>query len=96
MPVGAMIFLFVVFVVFAALDLFMVVTLSLPGDERSQTIVWKAGNFTLLAMVGGGILDIIENLVRNQPMTVNPFIQLEVAAILYFCALLFYKRKLGG
>ena len=96
MPVGAMIFLGVVFVVFCALDLFMVVTLLLPGDERSQVIVWKAGSFTLLGMVGAGILNVIENFVRAQPMEVNPFIQLEVAAILYFCAFLFYKRKLGG
>ncbi len=29
-------------------------------------------------------------------MTINPFVHLEVTAILYFCALLFFKRKHGG
>ncbi len=29
-------------------------------------------------------------------MTANPFIQLEVAAIIYFAALVYYKRKHGG
>lgn len=42
------------------------------------------------------MLDIIENLVRSQPMTVNPFIELEVAAIIYFAALMYYRRKHGG
>ncbi|WP_373124789.1 hypothetical protein [Blautia producta] len=96
MPVPAMIFLGVVLFVFAALDIFMLVSLSKPGDERSQIIVWKASAFTLLAAIGGMLLDVIENLVRIQPMTANPFIQLEVAAIIYFVALMYYKRKHSG
>ncbi|MCR1985037.1 hypothetical protein NSB24_02140 [Blautia coccoides] len=96
MPVPAMIFLGVVLFVFAALDIFMLVSLSKPGDERSQIIVWKASAFTLLAAIGGMLLDVIENLVRTQPMTANPFIQLEVAAIIYFVALMYYKRKHSG
>lgn len=52
MPVGAGIFLGVVLVGFAALDIVMLVTLSMPGDERNQVIVWKASAFTLLATVG--------------------------------------------
>ena len=63
-----------------------------PGDERNQVIVWKASSFTLLAMVGANILDVIENFVRAQPMSQNPFIQLEVAAIVYFVVLMFYKK----
>lgn len=96
MPVGAMIFLGVVLTVFALLDMFMLISLLRPGDERSQIIVWKASSFTLLAMVGSTILSVIYNFVKAQPMTINPFVQLEVAAILYFVALLVYKRKHGG
>lgn len=96
MPVGAKIFLGVVLVVFTVLDIFMLVSLLKPGDERNQIIVWKASSITLFAMVGANILDVIENFVREQPMTQNPFIQLEIAAIVYFAALMFYKRKHGG
>ena len=96
MPVGAMIFLGVVLTVFALLDMFMLISLLRPGDERSQIIVWKASSFTLLTMVGTTILNVIYNFVKAQPMTLNPFVQLEVAAILYFVALLVYKRKHGG
>ena len=96
MPVGAMIFLGVVLAGFTVLDIFMLVTLLKPGDERNQIIVWKASSFTLLAMIGSNILDVIENFVRTQPMSQNPFIQLEVAAIVYFISLMYYKRKHGG
>lgn len=96
MPVGAVIFLGLVLVVFSGLDIFMLVSLLKPGDERNQIIVWKASSFTLLAIVGSNILDVIENFVRAQPMTLNPFIQLEVAAIVYFVSLMFYRRKHGG
>ena len=96
MPVGAMIFLGLVLVVFSGLDIFMLVSLLKPGDERNQIIVWKASSFTLLAMVGSSILDVIESFAKAQPMTQNPFIQLEVAAIVYFVSLMFYKRKHGG
>lgn len=94
--VGVTIIFLVILAVFAILDIVMLVTLSLPGDERNQIIVWKASTFTLLATVGGNVLEVIENLVRAQPMTVNPFVELEVAAILYFAALMYYKRKYGG
>ncbi len=96
MPVGAMIFLGIVLLVFTVLDIFMLVSLLKPGDERNQVIVWKASSFTLFAMVGANILDVIENFVRAQPMSQNPFIQLEIAAIIYFVTLMFYKRKHGG
>lgn len=96
MPVGAMIFLGIVLFVFTTLDIFMLVSLLKPGDERNQVIAWKASSFTLLAMVGGNILDVIKNFVRAQPMSQNPFIQLEVAAIVYFAAIMFYKKRHGG
>lgn len=96
MPVGAGIVLGIVLFVFTSLDIFMLVSLLKPGDERNQVIVWKASSFTLLAMVGANILDVIANFVRAQPMSQNPFIQLEVAAIVYFLALMFYKKRHGG
>ena len=96
MPLQMIIFCVVVLGIFAALDIGMIVSLVRPGDERNQLAVWKAGSFTLLGMTGAAILDVIENFVRSQPMAVNPFVQLEVAAIMYFVVLLSYKRKLGG
>ena len=64
MPAGAMIFLAVILFGFTALDLFMLISLLKPGDERNKIIVWKASDWTLLAMVGANILDVIENFVR--------------------------------
>ena len=93
MPVGAMIFLGVVLAVFTVLDIFMLVTLLKPGDERNQIIVWKASSFTLLGVVGANILTVIEKFVTAQPLTQNPFVQLEVFAIMYFVSLMYYKRN---
>ena len=78
------------------MDIFMLVSLLKPGNERNQVLVWKSSFFILLAMVGANILDVIENFVRAQPMSQNPFIQLEVAAIVYFAAIMFYKKRHGG
>ena len=88
MPVGAMIFLGVVLAGFTVLDIFMLVTLLKPGDERNQIIVWKASSFTLLGVVGANILTVIEKFVTAQPLTQNPFVQLEVFAIMYFVSLM--------
>ena len=96
MPVGAMIFLGVVLAVFTVLDIFMLVTLLKPGDERNQIIVWKASSFTLLGVVGANILTVIEKFVTAQPLTQNPFVQLEVFTIMYFVSLMYYKRKHSG
>ncbi len=96
MPVGAMIFLGVVLAAFTVLDIFMLVTLLKPGDERNQIIVWKASSFTLLGVVGANILTVIEKFVTAQPLTQNPFVQLEVFAIMYFVSLMYYKIKHSG
>ncbi|MGN0307375.1 MAG: hypothetical protein ACI4DN_04065 [Lachnospiraceae bacterium] len=96
MPVGAMIFLGVVLAVFVILDVYMLVSLLKPGDERNQIIVWKASSFTLLGMVGANILTVIEKFATAQPLTLNPFVQLEVLAIIYFVSLMYYKKKHGG
>lgn len=85
-----------VLAIFAVLDIAMLVTLLRPGDERNQIIVWKASSFTLISVVGCLILDVIENFVRAQSMVINPFVHLEVIAIVYFVSLVYYKRKLGG
>ena len=42
MPTSAMIFLGVVLLLFAALDVAMLITLMRPGDERNQAVVWRA------------------------------------------------------
>ena len=96
MPLGAMIFLIVMLLIFAALDIVMLVTLLRPGDERGQVVVWKASAWTLLSVVGSLILDVIENFVRGQYMSVNPFILLEVTAIIYCIALVVIKKRHGG
>lgn len=96
MSVSATVFLGVILLVFPVLDIVMLVSLIRPGDERNQVIVWKAASFTLLATVGTMMIDIIENFVRAQKMAANPFIQLEVAAIVYFVALMYYKKRHGG
>ena len=95
-PVGAMIFLGAVLLVFTVLDVIMIVSLLRPGDERSQVVVWKASAFTLLATVGATVLDVAESFVRGSPATINPLIHLETIAILYCASLFFYKKKLGG
>lgn len=96
MSIGVMIFLGVVLAVFVFLDIYMLVSLLRPGDERNQIIVWKASSFTLLGVVGANILTVIEQFIMAQPLTQNPLVQLEVFAILYFLSLMYYKRKHGG
>lgn len=82
--------------VFAILDIYMLVSLLKPGDERNQIIVWKASSFTLLGVFGANILTVIEKIITEQPLIQNPFVQLEVFAIIYFISLMYYKRKHGG
>ena len=96
MPLGAIIFLIVVLLLFAVMDVVMLVTLLRPGDERGQVVVWKASAWTLLAMVGTLILDVIENFVRGQYMSVNPFVLLEVMASRFCAALVVFKKRHGG
>ena len=96
MPLGAMIFLIVVLLIFAAMDMVMLVTLLRPGDERGQVVVWKASAWTLLAVVGTLILNVIEKFACSQYMSVNPFVLLEVTAIIYCVALVVIKKRHGG
>ena len=95
MPAGALIFL-VVLLIFAGLDVFLVVTLFHPGDERGQLMVWKAGSPTLLVLSLVLVLDVAHNMVTGQPEMVNPFTHLTITAIVYFCTLMYFRRKHGG
>ena len=79
-----------------ALDLYMLFTLLHPGDERGQLVVWKASAYTLLATSGALILEVIEAVVRAQVLAVNPLVHLVVTGIIYFIALFYFRRKLGG
>ena len=78
-----------------ALDLLMIISLLRTGDERRQLIVWKASTFTLLVVIGGLILDIVESIIRSEAMLINPFVKLSVTAMVYFLTLLYYKKKYG-
>ena len=92
-----MLILFVaVLLIFAVLDIAMIISLVRHGDERGQIIVWKASAFTLLGMTGALVIEIIESLATGQEMTINPFAHLTATAIVYFGALLFFKKRHGG
>lgn len=96
MPTQAMMFLTGMLVVFGVLDVILLKSLLVPGDERNQIIVWKAASFTLLGVSGSLILEVLENFFRSQPMSINPLIHLEVIATLYFFSLMYYRKKHGG
>lgn len=96
MDTFAMIFLGVMLLIFISLDIGMIVSLLKPGDERKQMIVWKTSAYTLLVSVGATVLGLIENIVRGHAISTNPFIQLGVTAVIYFIALMFFKKKHGG
>ncbi len=91
--------LLIVFAIFLltliVLDISMIVSLLRTGDERRQLIVWKASTYTLLVVVAGLVIDIVESLVRGEAMLINPFIKLSVTAMVYLLTLLYYKRKHG-
>lgn len=77
-------------------DVFMIVSLVKTGDERRQMIVWKASTFTLLVTVGSLVLDVAESIIKVESMLINPFVKLSVTAMVYFLALLYYKKKHGN
>ena len=76
------------------LDIFMLVSLVRPGDERRQMIVWKSSAFTLLSTAGSLALEILVDLASNRPLDQsNPFVQLGVMSLVFFLATIYYKRK---
>ena len=96
MAASATVFLGIVLLIFAALDIAMIVSLIKPGDERKQMIVWKASTYTLLVTVGAVMLDIAAGIIKGQVSSINSLIHLEVIAIIYYIALLYFRRKYGG
>lgn len=86
---GFLIFFFVLIL----LDIAMIVSLLRTGDERRQLIVWKTSSFTLLVVVGGLVIDIIESVVKSEAMLIHPFVKLSVTAMVYLLTLLYYRRK---
>lgn len=85
-----------ILIIFAALDIAMIISLVRPGDERGQIIVWKASAFTLLGMTGALVIEIVNSLASGQEMTINPFVHLTATATIYFGALVFFKKRHGG
>ena len=77
------------------LDISMIVSLLKTGDERRQLIVWKASTFTLLVVVLGLVIDIVESIIKVEAMLINPFIKLSVIAMIYLLTLLYYKKRYG-
>ena len=96
MPVSTMVFLGAVLLVFAVLDIAMIVSLIKPGDERKQMMVWKASAYTLLVTVGSLLIDVVVSGIGGQASSSNSLILLEVTAIIYFISLLYFKKKYGG
>lgn len=94
--VRVMFLLGIMLLAFLSLDILMVVSLLRPGDERNQVIVWKASSFTLLAVVLGALGKVVCAVVQSQPLSSNPLIQLEATAILFFLALMYYRKRHGG
>lgn len=102
MGTPAMIFLGIILLVFAILDISMIISLIRPGDERKQLIVWKASTYTLLVTVLVMAADIITcaaGLVSSSnsymQFPINTLIGLELIAVVYFMALLYFKKKYG-
>lgn len=77
------------------LDVGMVASLLRQGDERRQWIVYRASTWTLLITALSLAGDVIVCVVRAQRMAGNPFVQLSVMAMVYFCTLLYYKKRYG-
>ena len=83
----------------AVLIVWMMVTLvhSEAADERRKLIVGKACTWTLIATVGGQILELVEvTAVRPGGAPASPFVSLVVTAVMYAVFLGWFKRKYGG
>ena len=78
---------------FLAIDLFMLITLLRPGDERGQLIVWKASAYTLLSVTSYTLLTVIACLLRGEALAINPLVHLEMTATIYCIALLVIRRR---
>lgn len=93
MVLSAKIFLGIILLIFVILDVSVLVSLIKPGDERNQIIVWKASSYTLSVTIGVMILNVIQEFVGERAVPINPLIQLEITAIVYFIALMIFKKR---
>lgn len=93
MVLSAKIFLGIILLIFLVLDVSMLVSLIKPGDERNQIIVWKASSYTLSVVIGVMILNVIQEFIGERVAPINPLIQLELTAIVYFIALMICKKR---
>ena len=93
MVLSAKIFLGIILFIFVILDIIVLVSLTKPGDERNQIIVWKASSYTLLVVIGVMILNVIQEFIGGRVSSINPLIQLELTAIVYFIALMIFKKR---
>lgn len=93
MVLSAKIFLGIILLIFVVLDVSVLMSLIKPGDERNQIIVWKASSYTLLVTIGVMILNVTQELIVDRVAPLNPLIQLEVTAIIYFIALMIIKKE---
>ena len=93
---GSLIAAIAIPVLFIILDIYFVITLSFPRDERNQIIVWKAASFTLMGVFGAYLIKVIVRMVNGESLSYNLLVILETIAIVYFFALMYYKRKHGG
>ena len=88
-----------ILVLSAALIVWMMVTLvhSEVADERRKLIVGKACTWTLIATVGGQIIELVE-VTAAQPNgePVSPFISLVVTAVMYAVFLGWFRHRYGG
>ena len=50
----------------------------------------------LLAVVLGALGKVVCAVVQSHPLSSNPLIQLEATAILFFLALMYYRKRHGG
>lgn len=96
MPTQAMMFLTGMLVVFGVLDVILLKSLLVPGDERKSNHRMEGGFLYAAWRSGSLILEVLENFFRSQPMSINPLIHLEVIATLYFFSLMYYRKKHGG
>lgn len=93
MELSAKIFIVMVLIIFVIMDIIMLVSLLKPGDERNQIIVWKAGTYTLTVTTGVMILNVVQDLIFEASVIINPLIHLEITVILYFAALMYFKKR---
>lgn len=81
--------------IMVVLNISMIASLIKPGDERRQMMIWKASTWTLIGTMGSLMIRVVESVIKVEKMSVNPFITLSVAAMLYFICLLYYRKKYG-